>query len=809
MSIKTIFKSAVLVMALMCLTFLTAWAQTRATQTVTKTVTWKMDGGVSGSTTLSSDSKELFSTYEGANQTLRYTSTDPTTPIIFMNKDSKSVTFWTSTTRYVEGNCEIMFPDIEGKVTKVELKQAKFRGDGNQKLIIGIDKNTPYNDSKLLHIDGNINDYDTESYFDETIKNFSYVGSLDVNASSPLKLMFVGEDTWDGLLDFRNGEITITYETEEEVTGDPGHIFTFDVSENTLTATCNSTDANHTCELANRKATLMLIADDVLYNYLNHNASLNLTDFISQTGLQVSNVGFTYRNKETNKVLNAAPLDVGSYSVTCTVTIDGQEFTLSKDFKILAGEYFDITNNYPQLSVSATSAHYSDVIYIKIKDESVTLVSLSVNGANTNLSISNYGIHYHSENATYDFSMPNEAVTINATFEAPITINCKNGGSVSASVGENTNVTKAQSGETVTLTATPDEGYTVTKVHVYNGNDTYNVIDNGDGTYSFTMPASAVTVEVEFSKTIGALTISYFGDRTTATINGNYTADDALLTLAEEITVTSVTFDRTFTPGATSTIILPFAVESGNYEGGTFYEFTSVDYKNDKWVASLTKVAGNIEAHKPYLYMPSDDKLTIKGGVTINATSAEEYKDEKGDWTFKGVFKKKDWETGVRTDYFFASTSATSTEGNAVSAGDFVRIGNECHLSPFRCYLSYSVSGSEQSLLKSAKELPSSIEVRLIDEVASVVEPDDNPSESGEVITPVSEITPKSGIKVWSFDGTIFIEAQPNMDYTIVDLNGRTLKNGVTNSTREEVTLNRAAGIVIVKIGNKTFKVQY
>ena len=119
--------------------------------------------------------------------------------------------------------------------------------------------------------------------------------------------------------------------------------------------------------------------------------------------------------------------------------------------------------------------------------------------------------------------MPDEDVTISATFEAPITINCKNGGSVSATVGENTNATRAQSGETVTLSATPDEGYTVTKVHVYNGNNTYNVIDNGDGTFSFTMPASAVTVEVEFSKTIGALTISYFGDRTTATIDAHPT----------------------------------------------------------------------------------------------------------------------------------------------------------------------------------------------------------------------------------------------------------------------------------------------
>jgi hypothetical protein len=36
------------------------------------------------------------------------------------------------------------------------------------------------------------------------------------------------------------------------------------------------------------------------------------------------------------------------------------------------------------------------------------------------------------------------------------------------------------------------------------------------------------------------------------------------------------------------------------------------------------------------------------------------------------------------------------------------------------------------------------------------------------------------------------------------------LKNGVTHSTRETVTLSRrAAGIVIVKIGNQTFKISY
>jgi len=310
--------------------------------------------------------------------------------------------------------------------------------------------------------------------------------------------------------------------------------------------------------------------------------------------------------------------------------------------------------------------------------------------------------------------------------------------------------------------------------------------------------------------TLGALKITEDQDGKTAEINGAYTKDETPVTLANDIEVNSITIDRTFQTGVTSTIILPFGVESGNYSGGTFYEFTSVDYEDGKWVASMTKVTGKIEAHKPYLFVPSSDKLTITGGVKLEATSAEEYEDVKGDWTFKGVFKVKKWKTSVRTDYFFASTSGTSTAGDAISAGDFVRVGNNCGLSPLRCYLSYS--GNDATLSKAEKQLPSSIEVRLIDAVSSVVEPE-NPSENdndGDIKTPVSEIIPNSGVKVWSYDRTIFIESQSGSDYTVVDLSGRTLKKGVTNSTREEVTLSsRTAGIVIVKVGKQTFKINY
>ena len=58
---------------------------------------------------------------------------------------------------------------------------------------------------------------------------------------------------------------------------------------------------------------------------------------------------------------------------------------------------------------------------------------------------------------------------------------------------------KAKSGQTVTITAKPDEGYQVGKVTVTKSNgDTVKVTDKGDGIYTFTMPNDKVSVDVTF-----------------------------------------------------------------------------------------------------------------------------------------------------------------------------------------------------------------------------------------------------------------------------------------------------------------------
>ena len=60
--------------------------------------------------------------------------------------------------------------------------------------------------------------------------------------------------------------------------------------------------------------------------------------------------------------------------------------------------------------------------------------------------------------------------------------------------------TRAEEGEEVTITVTPDEGYEVDEVIVTDRDgDAVDVTDEGDGVYTFEMPDSRVTVEVTFA----------------------------------------------------------------------------------------------------------------------------------------------------------------------------------------------------------------------------------------------------------------------------------------------------------------------
>ena len=331
--------------------------------------------------------------------------------------------------------------------------------------------------------------------------------------------------------------------------------------------------------------------------------------------------------------------------------------------------------------------------------------------------------------------------------------------------------------------------------------ETVTIPKGSTGTKEFT---------ANWKQELGALTLYYFGNRTTAEIQGDFintTSEDKPLVISEPKTVDKVIFKRSFTKGIPATIMLPFNFTL-DASIGSFYTIESVA-KNDngEWIATPKVVTGTLQANTPYMFKAAKDLKELsfadENGITLQSTSTIEI-NTNGDWTLHGVYEKTMLDGDGEFNYGFAGQAVTA---DGISVGDFIRAGEGVWADPMRCYLTYK----KGELTKAATVLPDRILVVFPDEVNSNNETTDiiENTETEDVVTPVSEFVSESVVKVWSFGGTLYIEAQPDMNYTIVDLSGRILKSGVTHSTHEEVTVNLSTGIVIVIINDKSFKLNY
>ena len=398
----------ILTLAVMLTMAQTAWAGTKIE---TKTATWYLDGGSSGKTTLQG-THVLIS----GGMTLEYKNNDPSNNPIFLSPGSKMTYFRTD----IIGNEGFLeFTNLVGTVTKVELTNFRFAPTGHQ-MYVGIDMSTPHNASKLLHLQGDNNDYDYASINTTAASSAAtFEGSLDVSQSTPLKIMFSGTAGTSGNFNFGDGTITVTYEVEVEDTSDPGHTFTFAVnsSNDAVTATCTEGSNYHTCGLTNRQVTMQLVANDVSYDGISHYASLDQTAF-NAAGITDIAATFSYKNKATNEVRTNGEYEVGSYTVTATVTINGTNYMLSKDFNILAG--YKVNNVYSQFKpskISALEGEAMSITYTQLMDE--ILEGLTLTGATSGDNITYTDNH----DGTYAFNMPAEDVNINATITYPLNEN--------------------------------------------------------------------------------------------------------------------------------------------------------------------------------------------------------------------------------------------------------------------------------------------------------------------------------------------------------------------------------------------------
>lgn len=142
-----------------------------------------------------------------------------------------------------------------------------------------------------------------------------------------------------------------------------------------------------------------------------------------------------------------------------------------------------------------------------------------------------------------------------------------------------------------------------------------------------------------------------------------------------DFTATSLTFNRSFaTDKGKYTLMVPFDIDNpADY--GTFYTFSSYDANNGK-VSFAT--SNTVEANTPYVMAPAKNFTSIElSNAKIHATSAtEEQEDELG---LIGTYEKI---TAPEGAYGYAASAADD-----ISQGQFVRLGSNVSVSPYRAYL--------------------------------------------------------------------------------------------------------------------------
>lgn len=175
-----------------------------------------------------------------------------------------------------------------------------------------------------------------------------------------------------------------------------------------------------------------------------------------------------------------------------------------------AGGFITLGEGVLEINGDQTSQQFQTVNFFVGTNEGYGVKSVTATDANGNP----VELTCTSESAlgnSYTFTMPGADVHIVATFSDPYEIHTvctpEYGGEFTFSSGavDLNNTYISNEGNTVTFTISPSLGYVFTGL---TGTDdatgnALNLIDNGDGTYTFTMPANDVTLSATFDRVIG------------------------------------------------------------------------------------------------------------------------------------------------------------------------------------------------------------------------------------------------------------------------------------------------------------------
>ena len=228
------------------------------------------------------------------------------------------------------------------------------------------------------------------------------------------------------------------------------------------------------------------------------------------------------------------------------------------------------------------------------------------------------------------------------------------------------------------------------------------------------------------------------------------------VSIPASITVHKVEYERTFSAGKASTVMLPFSYTCDGSEGGTFYRFVGVEKEGNKWVATMQATgtgannAGTLTANTPYLFMPNSDldklNLTIPNeGVTLNTTGGGNCQtaDQGSHWTFQGTYSYIKWTTDTEDQDYSAERAAeigkvygfagVAKQEKGIEAGDFVRVANGAKIRPTYAYLIWSDDANSAKRRGATEELPQSITVRLLDANGNITHIGEMDMDTGDV----------------------------------------------------------------------------
>lgn len=184
-----------------------------------------------------------------------------------------------------------------------------------------------------------------------------------------------------------------------------------------------------------------------------------------------------------------------------------------------------------------------------------------------------------------------------------------------------------------------------------------------------------------------------------AKIDGNYMGDDAI-DISEDIEVDNIGFIREYTPGAYSTITLPFDYDM-NYAWGfsEVLEFVGIVEENGKKSVGVSRVwceesvaeecsglDGKLKANTPYIFKAEYSSATFESYGPITLKKTEDAVVSVDGWEFRGTFARKTWQAGdpdLGKVYGFAAGS----NGSNVSIGTFVKAKAGAWINPLRAYL--------------------------------------------------------------------------------------------------------------------------